>query len=114
MLTLITKVLLTALALFCAAYVVPGVAVTGLYQAIIAAVILGILNVFIRPILVVLTLPITVVTLGLFMFVINALLFMFVASFVEGLSVDGFWAALFGSLVVSIISSLGNRFIKAA
>jgi putative membrane protein len=108
---LISRILVSALALLLTAAVVPGINIEGIYVAVIAAVILGILNLVVRPILVILTLPITIVTLGLFMFVINATLFLFVASFVGGFSVDGFFGALFGSLLVSIMSSIGNKFI---
>ncbi|MFT5036447.1 MAG: putative membrane protein [Candidatus Azotimanducaceae bacterium] len=108
---LISRILVSALALLLTAYIIPGITIDGVYAAIIAAVILGLLNLVVRPILVVLTLPITIVTLGLFMFVINAALFLFVASFVDGFVVDDFLVALLGSLLVSIISSIGNKFI---
>ena len=111
MMKLIYRVLLTALALLLAAYLIPGIAVSSLYIAIIAAIILGILNLIARPILVVLTLPITVFTLGLFIFVINALLFWFAASFIEGFNVSGFIPALLGSIIVSVISAIGNKFV---
>lgn len=109
---IIIRVLVTALALLLAAYLVPGIVVDGLYIAIIAAVILGLLNLIARPILIVLTLPITILTLGLFIFVINALLFWFAASFLDGFDVDGFIPALIGSLIVSIVSTVGNKFLK--
>ena len=108
---IITRILISALALLLVAKFIPGIVVDGLYPAIIAAVILGVLNVVVKPILVVLTLPITIVTLGLFMFVINAALFLFVASFVDGFMVDGFLVALLGSLIVSVISAIGNKLI---
>lgn len=108
---IIARVLLTALALILVARLVPGITVEGLYPAIIAAVVLGVLNLIARPILVILTLPITVVTLGLFIFVINAFLFLFAASFIDGFTVSGFLAALIGSLIVSVISAIGNKFI---
>ncbi len=108
---IVIRVLITALGLLIAAYVIPGIVVTSLYTAIISAIVLGLLNLIVRPILVVLTLPITIVTLGLFMFVINAGLFLFVASFVDGFAVDGFWIALLGSLVVSVVSAIGNKFV---
>jgi putative membrane protein len=108
---LIARIALGALALVLAAMIVPGVEVQGLYSAVIAACILGIVNALVRPVLVLFTLPITIVTLGLFIFVINAALFYFVASFIDGFSVDGFLAALGGSLVVSVITAIGNRFI---
>jgi len=109
---LISRILGTALALVLTAYIVPGIDVAGIYPAIIAALILGILNVIVKPILVILTLPITIITLGLFMFVINAALFMFAASFIEGFSVDGFLVALLGSLIVSVVSAAIHNFLK--
>ena len=74
-----------------------------LYTAIIVAVLLGVINMVVRPILVLLTLPLTILTLGLFLFVVNASLFWFVGSFVEGFVVEGFAAALLGSLIVSFV-----------
>ncbi len=112
MFTLVARILLGALALLLVAEVVPGVSIDGLYPAIIAAVILGIMNAIVKPILVVLTLPITILTLGLFIFVINAALFMFAASFIDGFAVSGFVAALLGSLLVSIVTTIGNKFIS--
>ncbi len=109
---LITRIALTALALLVVAYIIPGVVIDGLYPAIIAAVILGILNAIVRPILIILTLPITILTLGLFIFIINASLFYFTASFIDGFSVSSFIPALLGSILVSIISAIGNNFIK--
>ena len=108
---LIIRILVSALALLLAAYVIPGIAVSSLYVAVIAAVILGLLNLIARPILVILTLPITIVTLGLFIFVINALLFWFAASFIEGFSVNGFLPALIGSIFVSVVSALGHKLL---
>lgn len=108
---IISKILVGALALLLAAQIVPGVVVAGLYSALVAAVVLGLLNVLVKPVLVILTLPITVVTLGLFIFVINTLLLMFAASFIEGFTVSGFSAALLGSIVVSVVSTIANKFI---
>lgn len=96
--------LLNALALVVVAYVVPGIAVASFTSALIAALILGLVNAVIRPVLVVLTLPVTILTLGLFIFVINALLFWFVGSFVKGFEVQGFLAGLIGSILFSIVS----------
>lgn len=109
----LSKLLLTALLLLVVTEIISGVHVDGVYIAIIAAVVLGLLNAVVRPILLVLTLPITVITLGLFTFVINAGLFMFAASFLEGFSVAGFWPALWGSLIVSVGSTIGSKFLKA-
>ncbi len=107
---LLTKVLLTALTLLIVAEYVPGITVDGLYPAIIAAIILGLLNVFVRPILLILTFPITLITVGLFVFVINAVLFWYAASFIEGFAVESFWYALVGSLIVSVVSTISIRF----
>lgn len=109
---IIYRVLITALALMLCAYLIPGILVENIYVAIIAAVILGLLNLIARPILVILTFPITLLTLGLFIFVINAAIFWFAASFVEGFDVAGFVPALVGSVMVSLISTLGNHFIS--
>lgn len=108
---ILVKVLLNALILLMVAYLVPGIVVASVYTAIIAAVILGLLNAVVRPVLVVLTLPITLITLGLFTFVINAALFLFAASFIEGFSVSSFWVALLGSFLVSIFSSVASKLL---
>ena len=108
---ILTRILITAFALLLVAELVPGITVTGIYPALIAAVFLGVLNGLVRPILVVLTLPVTLLTLGLFIFCINAFLFWFVASFVDGFSVSGFWTALLGSICVSIVSGIVNKWI---
>ena len=99
----ILKWLCSALALLAVAYLYSGVVVTSFTGALIAAAVLGVLNTIIRPLLVLLTLPVTLVTLGLFMFVINALRFWAAASLVSGLNVNGFWAALIGSLIYSLL-----------
>lgn len=109
---LIAKILLAALTLLLVAKVVPGIEVENIYVAIIAALILGILNVFVKPVLVILTLPITILTLGLFMFVINAGLFLFAASIVDGFSVAGFIPALLGSVIVTVASVLINNLLS--
>ena len=99
----ILKWLCSAAALLAVAYLYPGVVVSSFTGALIAAAVLGVLNTIIRPLLVLLTLPVTVVTLGLFMFVINALMFWAAASLVSGLAVTGFVAALIGSLIYSML-----------
>lgn len=110
--TLILRLLFNALGLLLIAEFVPGISVDGFYPALIAAVVLGILNIFIRPVLLILTLPITIVTLGLFALVINAALFLFAASFIDRFSVENFWYALLGSILMSIVSAVGNRWIN--
>lgn len=97
------KWLLLAAALLLVAYVVPGVTVTSFVSALIAAAVLGLFNLLLRPLLVLLTLPVTLITLGLFLFVINALLFWAAASMLAGFQVQGFGSALLGSLVYSLL-----------
>ena len=99
---MIVRWLLLAAALLLVANLYPGVVVKSFGSALIAAFVLGLFNALLRPILVLLTLPVTLVTLGLFLFIINALLFYFAASLLEGLSVTGFGAALIGSLIYSL------------
>lgn len=109
---MLTRIVVTAFALILVAEFIPGIEVDSVVTALIAALVLGILNVLVRPILVILTLPITLLTLGLFIFVINALLFWAVASFLDGFTVQGFWPALFGSLIVSIVSAFVNKRVE--
>ncbi|QRM18462.1 phage holin family protein [Dechloromonas sp. TW-R-39-2] len=97
---------INALALLALPYVVPSVQVASFGTALIVALILGLINAVLRPILVLLTLPVTLLTLGLFIFVINALLFQLAGSLVDGFNVGGFWPALFGSIGYSLISWL--------
>ena len=109
---LIAKLLIVVLALLLVSSYVPGIEVEGFYIALIVAVILGIINLVIKPILLVLTLPINLLTLGLFTFVLNALLFWFVSTFIDGFSIAGFIPAFVGAFIVSVFSWLGNRFIS--
>jgi putative membrane protein len=96
--------IINAVALLALPYVFASIRIDSFYAALIAALVLGLINAVIRPILVLLTLPLTLITLGLFIFVINGLLFWFVASFVKGFHVAGFWPAVFGAVVYSLIS----------
>jgi putative membrane protein len=96
--------LINALALLALPYIFSSITVGSFYTALVVALILGLINAVIRPVLVLLTLPLTILTLGLFIFVINGLLFWFVASFVAGFDVTGFWPAVFGAIVYSLIS----------
>ena len=104
MLKILLVWLINALALMAVAYLMPGIQVAGFVTALVAALVLGLINAVIRPVLVLLTLPATLLTLGLFIFVINGLLFWLVGSFVDGFTVSGFWAGVFGAIVYSIIS----------
>jgi len=101
----------TTLAILAVPYVISGVRVEGFGAALLVAAILGILNALIRPILILLTLPLTIVTLGLFILVINALLFELAAAIVPGVHIASFWSALFASIVVSLVSWILNSAI---
>jgi putative membrane protein len=96
--------ILNAIALLAVAYLLPAIHVADFTSALIAALILGLVNTLIRPLLILLTLPATLLTLGLFIFVINGLLFWFVGSILQGFRVDGFWVAVVGAIVYSVIS----------
>jgi len=96
--------LINAFALVAVAYLMPGISVASFTTALIAALVLGLINAVVRPVLVLLTLPVTIITLGLFIFVLNGLLFWFVGSFIQGFVVAGFWSGVFGAIVFSLIS----------
>jgi len=96
--------LVNAFALMAVAYLLPGIAVASFVTALVAALVLGLVNAVIRPVLILLTLPATLLTLGLFIFVINGLMFWFVGSFVSGFTVAGFWPGVFGAIGYSIVS----------
>jgi len=99
------KILLTALAVIVLANILPGVSVAGYISAIVVAVVISLLNMFIRPLLIFFTLPATIITLGLFLFVINACIILLADKLVDGFAVSGFWAALFFSILLSIFRS---------
>ncbi|MBY0539758.1 phage holin family protein [Patescibacteria group bacterium] len=109
---LILKFLATVGALFLSAYLIPGFTVESFYTASIVALLLGVLNITLKPILVLLTLPLNIITLGLFTFVINAGLILGIASFVEGFDVSGFVPALLGGLVIAIVGWVVDRIVK--
>ena len=104
--------LATAIALLVTASVVPGLTITGIKAAIIGAAILGFVNAVVKPILIVFTLPLTILTLGLFLLVVNAIALGLVGYLTPGFVVGGFFSALFGSLVLSIVSGLINQFFS--
>lgn len=106
------RILITAAALLLCAYLVPGISVDSFLTAVIAAIVLGLLNLIARPVLLFLTLPITLLSLGLFIFVINAVVFALAASLVPGFAVEGFFPALIGSIIVSIVSTMGHWIIE--
>ena len=104
--------LASALVILIAAYLLPGVHVSNFITALVVAVVLGILNAIIKPLLILLTLPLTIITLGLFIFIINAALILLTSALVPGFHVDSFWWALLFSIVVSVINWFVQRFEK--
>ena len=113
MLFLLTRWLVITVAILVAATILrKGIHVDSLTTAIIAAAILGIINAFLRPVLLILTLPLTILTLGVFTFVLNAFMLLLVAYFVPGLEIDGFSWAFLGALIISIVSWIANHFIN--
>jgi len=108
----IVRALIAALGLWLASRVVPGIAAPGGWTSLlIAAVLLGVVNAIVRPVVVVLTLPFTVVTLGLFLLVVNAAMLGLVGWLLDGFVVNGLWAGIFGSVVVGVVSWLGHLLI---
>ena len=105
------RLLIVALGLWLASVLVPGIAITGVWTLLGAALLLGLVNAIMRPVLVLLTLPVTIVTLGLFLLVINAAMFALVAWVFDGFYIAGFWPALFGSIIVSLTGWLASAFI---
>lgn len=104
--------LINTAALVAVAYLMPSIRVESFATALVAALVLGLVNAIVRPVLVVLTLPVTILTLGLFIFVLNGLLFWAVGSFVEGFTVQGFWAGVLGAIVFSLVSWLLSALVQ--
>lgn len=104
--------LATAISLLITAWIVPGITITGIVAAAIGAMVLGFINALVKPILVLFTLPLTILTLGLFLLVVNAIAFSLVGYFTPGFVVNGFFPALFGSLVLSFVSSVVSQLFK--
>jgi len=109
---LLVRWLVLTAAIVIASYLISGIEVSGFFSAFFAAAILGILNIFFRPILFILTLPINLLTFGLFTFVINAVLLKMASGVISGFQVHGFWSALVGALVISVVNWLLNSFIN--
>ena len=109
---LLVRWLLLTISIIVTSYLVDGIHVTSFFSAFFAAAVLGILNALFRPILIIITLPINILTLGLFTFVINALLLKMASGVVPGFYVEGFWSAVFGSLIISLVSWLLNSFVN--
>jgi putative membrane protein len=112
MLGLITRWLLTALALIITAKIVPGIHIENTAALFIAALVLGLVNAIVRPILILFTLPLTLLTLGLFILIINAAMFALAAYFVPGFRLDGFMPAFLGALLVTILSTVFNMIVR--
>lgn len=103
---ILINLIINGLAVFITSRILPGVAVDDFFVAILVSVILGVVNTFLKPILLLLTLPINILTLGLFTFVINAIMVLIVGGLVPGFRVDGFWSALLFSLILSVVSGI--------
>ena len=106
------RLCLNAIALLIVSTVIPGIKVQGVLPALSAAFFLGLVHAVVRPIIVILTLPLTIVTLGLFIMVINAFLLKLVSLMIQGFEVHGFWSAVFGTILLSLVSGLLNFFIS--
>ena len=109
---LVIRWFILTIAIVITSYMVDGIVVSGFFPAIFAAAVLGILNAFLRPIALILTLPINILSLGLFTFVINAIMLKMASSIIPGFWVQGFWAAVLGSVLISIISWVLNAFVN--
>jgi len=109
---LLLRWVISAGALLLIAYFIPGFIVSGFYTALIAALILGLLNAIIRPIVHIFALPITILTLGLFSLVINALMMLLTSTIVKGFEVAGFWPAFWGALIMTIVGWITNSILK--
>ncbi len=105
----LANLIVSTLAVVITSYVMPGVHVSGIFTALLVAAVLSFLNSIVKPLLVLLTIPFTIFSFGLFLLVINAVIILIASSLVEGFKVSGFWAALFFSLVLSLVTSLLNN-----
>ncbi len=112
MITLIAHWVLNALALFIVSRILPGIYVSDFGSALVAALIIGLVNALVKPILIFLTLPITIVTLGLFLLVLNVLMLLIAGSITPGFRVDGFWTALVGSILLSLVSTILHSLVQ--
>ena len=108
---IVIRTLVTMLGLFLASELIPGVALQGTGSFILAVLLLGLVNSLVRPLAFLMTFPLTIITLGLFIFVLNAAMFGLVAAFLDNFTVSGFWAAFFGAIIVSITSTIASWYI---
>lgn len=106
---MIIRLVLNAVAFYVVAYLVPGIEVVGIEALVVVAIMWGILSILVKPVLILLTLPINILSLGLFSFVINAGLLLLMAHFIQGFSVDGWWKALIGAVVLALVNLVLNR-----
>jgi len=111
--SIIARFLIIALSFLLAAYIIPGIEVESFYIALILAFFWGVINLTLKPILLILTLPINLLTFGLFTVVLNALLLWFLSTFIDGFLVVGFGSAILGALILSLASGIGAKLIKA-
>ncbi len=102
----LTQILISALSVLVTGYLMPGIKIDGFSTALVVAVVLALLNVFLKPVLVLLSIPATIFTLGLFLLVINAVIILVASKLVDGFHVSGFWSALFFSIVLSVINAI--------
>ncbi len=108
----IPKLIVTSFAVMLAGYLLPGIHVDSFWTALLVALVLALLNVFLKPLMVILTIPFTIATFGLFLLVINAAIIVIAGAWVNGFEVDGFWWALLFSIVLSLISSIIEKLVK--
>jgi putative membrane protein len=108
---ILLRTLIAMLGLFLASRIIPGVSIVGTGTFILAALLLGLVNALVRPVAFLMTLPLTIITLGLFLLVLNAAMFGLVAALLDDFTVSGFWAAVFGAIVVSLSSTIASWFI---
>lgn len=109
---LLLKILVSSLAVFFSAYILPGVELAGYPSAIVVAIVLGAFNAFLRPVLILLTIPVTVLSFGLFLLVINAFIILLTDQLLEGFAVKGFWTALLFSIIVTVVTSILESIAK--
>lgn len=109
---LLLKILVSSLAVFFSAYILPGVELAGYPSAIVVAIVLGAFNAFLRPVLILLTIPVTVFSFGLFLLVINAFIILLTDQLLEGFAVKGFWTALLFSIIVTVVTSILESIAK--
>ncbi|MFO7815464.1 MAG: phage holin family protein [Halanaerobiales bacterium] len=106
---LLAKLLITMVALLITAYILPGMTINGIFAGFFAALILGVVNIVVKPIFIILTLPLTILTMGLFLLIINGLMLWLASGIVPGFLITGFWTAVFGSILLSIVTWFLNQ-----